>query len=470
VARPLSVRAQVTLWGTLVAGVALVVAALALMGSMERQLTTTDDEVSQARAHEIGVLASAGTLPSVLQRPRDDSMEQVVDSGGRVLAASVNVARAGPVARATPAAGHAEVAAVRGPDDEEVESYRVWAVGADTPHGMVTVYVGTSLESVGEAMATLRRTLLVGLPLLVVLLGLGTTLLVGRAFAPIDRIRTEVDAISAASRGRRVTVPRADDEVGRLAMTMNQMLGRMEVADLRQREFTGNAAHELQGPLAAIRAQLEVALAHPERSDWTQTATDVLADAMRLERLVKDLLFLARADSADAQPFRVVRLDQVVREEAARLGSVGYGAFDLSGVAPAVVAGHRGDLGTLARNLLDNGARHARTAVRVGTGTSDGEAWLEVSDDGEGVPVDERERIFERFHRIDAARPRGRGGSGLGLAIARAVAVRHGGTLVLADSGAERGARFFARFPAVGADVSSCDGLVHEPPGGAYTR
>ena len=153
-----------------------------------------------------------------------------------------------------------------------------------------------STETVTEATAAVSGLLAVGLPLLLVVVGATTWVLVGRALAPVEAIRAEVDAISAADLHRRVPDPPAGDEIGRLARTMNRMLDRLEQAQARQRRLVADASHELRSPVATIRQHAEVALAHPGRTTTTELAATVLAEDLRLQRLVEDLLLLTRAD------------------------------------------------------------------------------------------------------------------------------------------------------------------------------
>jgi signal transduction histidine kinase len=443
----LSVRARTTALASAVVALALVVGASGLVLTLERSLTRSGDDLSRTRAADLAALASAGELPSRLTNVGDDSVAQVVDVSGRVLAASANLGDAGPISRTTPSAGDLVVETLRDvPDDNETESYRVWARQAETPGGTATVYVGTSLESVTEAVGALRQALWLGVPGLLALLATSTWLLIGRALRPVDGIRAEVSHISHRALDRRVPVPATNDEIARLAMTMNEMLDRLESASRRQADFVANASHELRSPLAALRTQLEVSLAHPDRTYWPALTEDLLTDTDRMERLVHDLLFLARDDDLGPRsPSPEVDLDEVVLEEAVRLKPSARVRIDTSAVSAAPVRAPRDDVARLVRNLLENAVRHARSLVRVElTATTEG-VRLAVVDDGPGVPSHQRDRIFERFYRADDSRARSSGGTGLGLSIARAIAERAGGTLSLDPS--ESGARFVARFP-----------------------
>jgi signal transduction histidine kinase len=316
-----------------------------------------------------------------------------------------------------------------------------------TPVDGATVYVAGTLEDVESSTAVLLRTLAVAVPVSTAVLAALIWWLVGRVLRPVEAIRTEVEGISASRLDRRVPEPATSDEIARLAHTMNAMLDRLAGSADRQRRFVADAAHELRSPLARIRAELEVDAAHPESADLAGTHAAVLAQARTLQRLVEDLLLLARGDSGALRPGRgaPVDLDDVVGR-VVRLQA--DPRIDTRGVAPVQVAGDAEQLDRAVRNLLDNAVRHARDRIAVTLAERDGAVELAVADDGPGVPAADAERVFERFTRLDDARSAGDGGSGLGLAIAREIAERHGGTLVLAPG--SDGARFVLRLPIPG--------------------
>jgi signal transduction histidine kinase len=340
------------------------------------------------------------------------------------------------------------VRTVRAPDDAETETYRLWAGSGPSPDGRVTVYLGTSLESVHEASAALRRSLLAGVPAVVLLLGLGTWLVLGGALRRVDRIRREVDGITEEHLDRRVPDTGVDDEVGRLAATMNRMLARLEASARRQRDLVADVSHDLQSPLASQRAQLEVALARAQSTDVAELGTGLLTTTAEMERLVADLLVLAAVD-AGAPPAEPTALDleDVVLEEAARARVGRPVLLDTTRVSAAPVHANRDEVRRIVRNLLDNAVAHARERVELRVSSEAGRGRLDVLDDGPGVAEEERELVFERFHRGDPARDRGAPGSGLGLAIARSLAERSGGRLDLADRDGRPGAHFVLLLP-----------------------
>jgi signal transduction histidine kinase len=341
------------------------------------------------------------------------------------------------------------------PDDWQVTRDQVAA-----PAGAFTVEVASPIDSVRDSVDAVRRALYLGVPALVVAAAALAWIVAGRTLRSVDAITSTAERISGSTLDERLPVPATDDEIAHLARTMNAMLDRLEASSRRQREFVSDASHELRSPVATIRTELEVALAHPDRTDWGSVATGVLAEDLRMESLIADLLTLARLEPGSGAPAGAtedVDLAAVVQEVAARMrderggGAPGGPVVETRGVRPAVVHGRATQLGLVVRNLVDNGRRHARTVVAVELApTADGGTLLAVSDDGPGVPEADRERVFDRFVRIDESRSRTDGGAGLGLAIVRAVVVAHGGTVrcTRAESG---GARFEVRLPAGGA-------------------
>jgi signal transduction histidine kinase len=445
--RPATVRARTTLAATAVMAVAVLGGSVALTTLLYRSLVHNVDKVAELRADDIEALVRAEALPGSLAI-EEEAAAQVVDEQGRVVAASANVRGRPPVGTLQPDGDEPvmrTVDEIAGLSDDA--PFRLLATRTFTPDGPMTIYVATSLEPAKETIALLRTSLLLGGPVLVGLVAGLTWVTVGRALRPVEAIRAQVAEISSRDLSRRVPVPDTEDEIGRLAGTMNAMLGRLQTAVDRQRRFVADASHELQSPLAAARTDLEVALAHPEGTEWTEVARDVLEEHGRMEKLVGDLLFVARADEGlpPAAPVPV-DFDRVVLEETARVFGSKRVAVDTRGVHGAVVTGRRDELSRVVRNLLDNAARHASSAVTVELHTNGDTVTLVVEDDGTGVAPADRERIFERFARVDDARSRKAGGTGLGLAIVREIVGRHAGRVAVEDGSA--GARFVVRLPA----------------------
>jgi signal transduction histidine kinase len=440
----LSLRARITVVAACLSGAILIVSAVGLLLTLNRSLTDSSDRVSKARLGELAAEAALGELPSRLG-DAGNGVVQVVAAGGRVVAASTNVAGYPPITEVVPKPGELRSMVLRGaPDDQGTEDYRVWARTVTTPAGEVTIYVGDSLESVREATTTVRQALLVGLPATLGLLVASSWLLVGRALRPVEAIRAEVASIGDDQLDRRVPVPRSDDEVGRLARTMNGMLARLDRARTRERDFVADASHELLSPLAASRAYLEVGPGGDQ--PWQDVVPALLAENATMEALVRDLLFLAEAEQGQA-PLRTtpVDLDDLLLEEIARLRPLTHVAIDASGVSAAPVRGHREQLRRVIRNLLENAVRHANAQVRVTAAIAGDQIRVDLVDDGPGIKAEDRELIFGRFYRTDSSRARTAGGSGLGLSIARTITERHHGAVAVAPN--DPGAHFVLTLP-----------------------
>ena len=272
---------------------------------------------------------------------------QVVDQAGSVVASSENYLDPNAFIYVYPEEGsHHRILVqrtVHGPPIAPEANFRVVVLTGQTPTGPANVIVATEMEQAEETVADLRRALAYGVPGVLALAGLLVWLLVGKALRPVELIRSQVASITdTASLDHRVGESPVDDEVGRLAQTMNAMLDRLQRSAERQRRFVADASHELRSPLASTRAQLEVALVAPRRrSVWEATAEDLLSENQRMERLVNDLLFLARTEErpaglAGAAP---LDLDDIVLSEAARLRARGRVSVDISRVSAGRVRG-----------------------------------------------------------------------------------------------------------------------------------
>jgi signal transduction histidine kinase len=301
---------------------------------------------------------------------------------------------------------------------------------------------------VNDTTDAVTEELAIGLPVIILVVALTSRLVVGWALFPVEAMRREVDEISSAELHRRVPYAPGDDEFARLSRTMNRMLDRLEEAQRRQRRLVSDASHELRSPVAGVRQHAEVALQHPEGTDATRFAETVLAQSIRLQRLIDDLLLLAKADE-DALPRAgaPVDLDDLVFAEADRLRSTSALRIHTAEVSAGRVDADPGGLARVLVNLGENAARHARTQVWFALGYQDGRVVLTVDDDGEGIPEQDRQRVLERFVRLDEGRARDVGGSGLGLAIVHELVAADGGEIRIEDS-PHGGARVVLVFPA----------------------
>ncbi|WP_406254518.1 ATP-binding protein [Streptomyces chartreusis] len=465
-----SVRSRATLGATLVVAVALVAAGAAVLLSLRSNLMEQAGNEAQRTAQNVVAQLAAGKAYDQLDLD-DESPVQVVDANGRLVAASDELERISGTAtdavRPQPQSGGTGTGAGSGDDDDDADDdsgrgeageigegtefsdgsatidgesadYRFAAVPVEAgDRGRLTVYAGGSLDAEQSAVNTALTVMLIGFPLLLGVVAGVTWLVTRRALRPVEGIRGEMAAITASEDlARRVPVPGTHDEVARLALTTNETLAALQTSVERQRRFVADASHELRSPIASLRTQLEVGVAHPELLDLD----GAVEDTVRLQGLAADLLLLARLDAGERPGDARFDLGALAREQAEGRADVTVEARS------AQVAGSRGQVGRVLTNLLDNAARHARSAVTL-TVRREGE-WVvaAVADDGDGVAEADRERIFERFVRLDEARSRDDGGAGLGLAIARDVAVRHGGTLTVGRAPAG-GALFELRLP-----------------------
>ncbi|WP_181036525.1 HAMP domain-containing sensor histidine kinase [Arthrobacter sp. B1805] len=336
----------------------------------------------------------------------------------------------------------------------DFDDYLVTAQGVATPNGDVVVVVGVPTAIERDAVSTVGWFLIGGVPVLLALAGGLIWFLVGRALRPVERIRATVAGISHQHLDERVEVPPTGDEIERLAATMNDMLARLETADAAQRRFITDASHELRSPLATLTTGLDIAVADPSGTTWHDTTDMLQTQARRMGYLVEDLLTLAKIDDAGLRFVMAdVDLDDLLHEELTRLRAVSRHTVHAN-ITPARITGDPNRLVQVIRNLLTNAERHAATTVNIslttdtgtGTGTDTGigigpdsgpqtgTVILQIDNDGDTIAAADRERVFERFVRLDASRTRESGGSGLGLAISREIIRAHAGTITSTTS------------------------------------
>ncbi|MEU1958114.1 HAMP domain-containing sensor histidine kinase [Nocardia sp. NPDC019304] len=481
-----SVRARTTVAATVVVAVALTAAGFAVLAVLRHNLVHSAEVQAETTARDVAAQLATGTDPARLRLPDAESGPvQVVSLDRRVLAADDDLAGKppmagfGPYAKASededededdereddeddeddgddetrsqatdPATVDAEFGDVRLTVDDEdgPHPFRVAALPATVRGGQpVTVYAGSSLETADSAVADARQAMLIGLPPLLVVVAMVIWLVTRRALRPVEAIRRQLAEIVDGDLSRRVPEPGSRDEIGRLASTTNATLAALEESTERQRRFIADAAHELRSPIASLRTQLEVAQAHPELLELD----GLIGDTIRLEHLAADLLLLARLDAGEQPRADRVDLTALVREELEHRVRDRVAVRIETPKQPVAVTGSRTQLARVLGNLVDNAQRHASATVGVAVDRdTDGRVVLSVTDDGPGVPPADRERIFQRFVRLDDARSRDEGGAGLGLAIVRDVVERHGGSIHVTDGAP--GARFVVTLPATG--------------------
>lgn len=447
-----TVRFRITALATLVVLAVLGIASVGLIVAQRTTLTQGLDEGVSQHVDAIEALLAAGRLPAVLTGlGDDDTVAQVILEDGTVVAASAN-ATGLRAALGSPPAGSTELVRTVQLRIDTESGFRLLTRRVDGPDGPAVIHMAAILDEVDESARVVASSLTIAVPTAAAILAALVWWLVGRTLRPVEAIRAKVAEIGSLDLERRVPEPTGDDEIARLARTMNAMLDRVEVAARRQQTFVADASHELRSPLTRIRSEIEVDLAHPDRADLAATQRSVLEETTALERLVDDLLHLARSDAAGSSPRREpLDLDDVVLSEVRRLRASRPVKVDVSGVTAAQVHGDAEQLARVVRNLVDNAARHASDTVTITLDEHDDDALLAISDDGPGIPADEHERVFERFTRLDDARHQATGGTGLGLAICRDIVRRHGGTIAI-DAGHRPGARFVVNLPLRAAD------------------
>lgn len=445
-----TLRATLTLFATAVVAAVLLSSSVGLVIVQHRLMLRGVEETLAQRADNIEADLARGAFGTQLpgEGDREDSFLQLITGDGRVLASTANLASV-PATTGALAPGSRQVFRTLSDTPLSSHDFRVLVRPVDTDRGPATLVVAKNLDDVNGSVGILKTSLALSVPLVLLLLAALLWWLTGRVLRPVESIRAEVASIGGSEQHRRIPVQDGDDEISRLARTMNAMLERVEHATLGQRQFVADASHELRSPLTRIRSALEVAIAHPHLSDPNSTYASLLADSVQLQQVVDDLLFLARSESgAIERPDAIVDLDDLLLEQIQHLRARGIVAVDAGAVSAARVSGNAHQLARAIANLASNAERHARTTITFELSERDGVSEVVVADDGPGISVDQREIIFERFTRLDEARSRDAGGAGLGLAIVQDIVARHRGTITVtcADSG---GARFVVKLPTV---------------------
>lgn len=496
-----SVRFKITLAAVLVVGIALFVASQVLFGTLRSQLQ--DLVINQAKTQEsaVAALVNSGSIVNPLPLPKSDISVQVLDLQNQVVASTASIEGQKSMLssftspkRTVSIVAEAHRFALNDPDESDRRAVLVSSVvhsgdainlavtnvptsptlkldstskpsstessingiqqktTIKTYHSAFRVVALASLATVDQSSLTVVRVIMILFPLLLALLAFLVIALTARSLKPVERINREVASITGTNLHNRISVPPSKDEISELAVTMNQMLERLDDSAERSKRFIADASHELRSPLSVIQTELEVSLLHPDGTDWQQTAADALEESRRMQRIVEDLLILARADSGKVLVHTLlpVDLDEIVLAEAARIRLAGALSVDTRAVSGGRVTGDPHYLLRVVRNLANNAARHAQSKVTFVLYQSQGEVHLEIGDDGRGIAPELREKIFERFTRLDEARSRDEGGSGLGLSIVRTIVEAHGGMVEVTNNpDGSSGARFIVRIPTV---------------------
>jgi signal transduction histidine kinase len=430
--RRASVRLRITAVATVGIGLALGATALWLAGrAADRQLHDVDAQLRSDAEVTKRFIRSGGPVPDF--GPTGRIVQVVTPADGKVVGTNEDgrgVARLLPPPYERDRAVTVTVSA----DAERagLGRVRVWATSLRAGEGdgtVLWVVVGRSVDELRQSNESLRATLLVVVPLLTLGLGALIWVVVGRSLRPVEVIRSTVSEITVRDLSQRVATTGSGDEVDRLAVTMNEMLARLERASERARRLVADASHELRSPLAAARALIQ---SRPDDPEGGRVHDAMALDALaRLQALVDQLLELARQDLPHAPPSRPVDLDELVLQHADVLRRTSDLTVDTSSVSGGQVLGSEEALGRMVENLASNAGRHARSRVAFAVCEQGDRVELVVTDDGPGIDAEHREAVFERFTRLDDARARDGSGAGLGLAIVARIVERHQGTVTL---------------------------------------
>lgn len=445
-----SVRWRITILAVLISALVLAASALAVALVMRAKLVDNIDGALAQQADEVEASVAADPPQALINRDPEERFAQVLDAEGNVLFATDNVRGVAAVVD-LPSGGQAFVTRTEPEVDED--ALRVMIRRSDAGGAVAYIVVGESIDDINEATRSLVLALLVTIPIAVAVLGAMVWWLVGRTLEPVSRMRREVDSIGLNELDRRVVASGTGDEIDELATTMNAMLTRLEESANRQRRFVSDASHELRTPLTRMRSTIEVELTQPDdertESSLESTCRSALGDVVAMQDLVDDLLVVARNDTTESRRAgELVDLDVIVDDEVRQLRPASNVRIDMTRVSAATVIGDASQLARVVRNVLANAVRHAASRVEVSLG-EDASVELLVDDDGPGIPSEDRQRVFERFVRLDESRTQRSGGTGLGLSIAADIVSAHGGTIEI-DEAPIGGARVRVTLPAAG--------------------
>jgi signal transduction histidine kinase len=439
------VRMRSTIVATSMVAIAMIVGAMIMLFMLyryqDRQMYESTGSRSYDIAHQINEGGLANVDPELLSPTTGIDIVQIVDSSGAVVVAAprgndVPISDLSPGWYSTQRIDNVEVPGRSGMYCGQVTGARFDGID----YNVITL---VSTQAYSSMLLGTAAILAIEFPVVILIAGAAIYFFVGRALVPVTRITKQVSAITSSDLSRRVPVPSTDDDVTTLAITMNNMLDRLEQSRVRQLEFVGDASHELRSPLTTLVGILDLADDTDSPIDVDTVRTILLPEALRMNSMVADLLLLARADERGI-PLTVdeVDLDDIVGSEVQRLRSLGLAKVNAD-VIPIRVIGDSDKLLRAIRNLTDNAAHHATSTITLmmKKNVNLSTATIEVIDDGPGVPEPVREKIFDRFYRHDLDRGRHQVGSGLGLPIAMEIARAHGGTITVTDAPGG-GARF----------------------------
>ncbi len=425
-------RAQTTLISGVIVLAASIIGSLFLSANLHNRLLDNFDTTLRTRAVDRASLIAGGATPADLTTSLvHESLIWIGTSSGQTLASAGLVVIDGPPAGTNSGITSVDLEIIEDDGEIEFDTVRVATVAAKNPDGdTVLVSVGAELESIDDPVGRMKFLLLVGSPALTGLVMMLVWLTASRALRPVEDIRSTAARIHGDNRDERIPLPDTGDEIERLAVTVNQMLDRLSDHHDRQEQFVGDASHELKSPIANMRTELDTTTSTDPA--WPKTRDRLVEQTERLAAIIDDLLVLAAQDEEAEFDHETIDLDDLVLAETeAAAGSTNLN-LDVWDMEPVQVVGNAELLRRAVRNVVENAVRHADSTIKVDVRVLEtGLAEVRVIDDGEGIAEKDRERVFERFARLDDARARHEGGTGLGLAIARETFERFDGSVTI---------------------------------------
>jgi two-component system, OmpR family, sensor kinase len=458
-------RLRLTLWYGSALAIVLVIFSIVLYAITARNLrNAVDQSLEETATTAVRSLEERGFLPLIDEEAllsqfpelaRIDKFFQIFSPSGTITIRSPNIKQHEvPLSRdalETTVKGHTVFESAKYPNEPPLRLISVPIIYRGSL--LYIVQVGTSMESIEDTLRRFLLLLTIAVPIALTVSLAGGWFLAGRALRPVDAITLAAQRIAAGDLSQRLTMSRAPDEIGRLAATFNNMIGRLDASFRQIRQFTSDASHELRTPLTIMKGETELVLRRPRPLENYQSVLESnLEEIDRMTHIVDELLFLSRADMGEVKmeslPVALESLVEDIHRQAILLGQEHNIEVVLGTVMPAVVQGDELRLRELLLNLVENAIKysHANGQIEIAL-VSDGEqARLSVTDSGIGIAPEDQQRIFNRFFRTDDARAHTKKGTGLGLAICAWIAESHRGRVeVTSERG--RGATFTVILP-----------------------
>jgi len=439
-------RVRLTLWYGTALALVLIIFSVALYAITARNLRdTVDESLEDTAMTAVRSLEERGFLPLINEEEllsqfpeltRIDKFFQIFSPSGTITIRSPNIKQ-----HEVPLSRTALDAAFAGQKIFESAKYPkeppLRLISVPIMYGgnlLYIVQVGTSMESVGETLQRFLVLLVVAIPIALAVSLAGGWFLAGRALRPVDKITLAAQRIAAGDLSQRLSIPAAHDEIGRLAATFNNMIGRLDTSFRQIRQFTSDASHELRTPLTVMKGETDLVLRRPRLlDDYKSVLESNLEEIDRMTRIVDELLFLSRADMGEVRveslPVAMESLVEDIHRQAKLLAQDRNIEVLLGTVMPVVVQGDDLRLRELLLNLVENAMKYSYPGGKVEIALlNDGrEARLSVTDHGIGIAPADHKKIFQRFFRTDVARGHTKKGTGLGLAICSWIAELHKG-------------------------------------------